>query len=138
MIHAVIDTNILVSALLRLDSIPAFVVEQALTGNIIPVLHDDILYEYGEVLSRNKFTFDPDLVSAVINGMISGGIFIEAADVNISLPDPKDIIFYATALSARKHIDSNTYIITGNTKYFPQVSFAATPREALNLLLHGG
>lgn len=37
-LYAVIDTNVLVSALLRWDSVPGAVLEQALVGSIVPLL----------------------------------------------------------------------------------------------------
>ncbi len=55
---AVIDTNVVVSALLNRDSVPGAILEEALTGRIIPILHDDFLSEYSEVLRRPKFKFD--------------------------------------------------------------------------------
>ena len=138
MLYAVIDTNVIVSALMNIDSVPGLVIKQALMGSIIPVLHDYIVSEYMEVLQRKKFGFPQSFVDTVIARFKSRGVFVEAADMNISMPDPKDEIFYTVALAAREYIDVNTYIITGNIKHFPQVSFAVTPREALNLLLLGG
>ena len=52
--YAVIDTNVLVSAMLRWNSIPGSVTEETLTGRIIPLLNDEIIAEYREVLSRPK------------------------------------------------------------------------------------
>ena len=52
---AVIDTNVLVSAMLKWDSVPGNILELAFDGLIIPVLNDDIIKEYREVLSRPKF-----------------------------------------------------------------------------------
>ncbi|MBR1439414.1 MAG: PIN domain-containing protein [Synergistaceae bacterium] len=138
MLFAVIDTNILVSALLKFDSIPGLVVEQIFRGNITPVLHDDIVDEYRGVLSREKFAFNPYSINALINRLLYRGIFVEPAEVDIYLPDAKDEIFYTTALTARECIDNDAQIITGNMKHFPNVSFAVTPREALNLLLQRG
>lgn len=44
--YAVLDTNVLVSALLKYGSVPWQVTEEALHGDIIPVLNDEILAEY--------------------------------------------------------------------------------------------
>ena len=52
---AVIDTNVVVSALLNHSSTPGKVLEEALVGRIIPLLHDEILDEYDDVLRRPKF-----------------------------------------------------------------------------------
>ena len=51
-LYAVIDTTVLVSALLRWDSVPGAVLEQALIGSIVPLLSDEIMVEYEEVLRR--------------------------------------------------------------------------------------
>lgn len=53
--YAVLDTNVLVSAMLKIGSVPFDVVMEALKGDIIPLLNDEILAEYTGVLSRPKF-----------------------------------------------------------------------------------
>ena len=53
-LYAVIDTNVVVSALLRWDSAPGAVLEQALVGSIVPLLSDELMAEYEEVLWRKK------------------------------------------------------------------------------------
>ncbi len=55
--YAVIDTNVLVSAALRMESVPESIIELAITGVVIPVINDEIVNEYREVLSRPKFRF---------------------------------------------------------------------------------
>ena len=50
--YAVIDTNVLVSALLKSASIPGIVARESLEGQIIPLLNDEIIAEYRTVLSR--------------------------------------------------------------------------------------
>ena len=58
--YAVIDTNVLVSAMLRWDSVPGCVLEHAFVGDIIPLLNEQVLKEYMEVLRRPKFQFDEE------------------------------------------------------------------------------
>lgn len=58
MIYAVIDTSILVSAVLNPKSVPGQIIMEAFTGKIIPILNNPILEEYEEVLKREKFHFD--------------------------------------------------------------------------------
>ena len=48
----VIDTNVLVSAMLKWDSVPGNVMALAFDGPIVPVLNREILHEYRTVLSR--------------------------------------------------------------------------------------
>ena len=54
MIYAVIDTNVLVSALLtsHADSATVMVMNAVINGDIIPMYNKEILKEYEEVLSR--------------------------------------------------------------------------------------
>ena len=40
--YAVIDTNVLVSAMLKYDSIPGSIIDLAFSGQIIPILNDAI------------------------------------------------------------------------------------------------
>ena len=65
-LYAVIDTNVVVSALLKPDSVPGQVFMRALTGEITPVLSIGIREEYVEVLARKKFKFDQELVGRVL------------------------------------------------------------------------
>ena len=57
---AVIDTNVIVSAMLKNDSMPAQVLKEVLVGNINMLVNEQILDEYLEVLSRKKFRFPID------------------------------------------------------------------------------
>ena len=52
--YAVIDTNVLVSALLskKSDSATVQVMEAVFEGKLIPLYHRDIIAEYNEVLHR--------------------------------------------------------------------------------------
>lgn len=65
--YAVIDTNVLVSAMLKWDSVPGNVMELAFSGTIIPLLNEHILNEYRKVLSRKKFHLTKDIIRDVIN-----------------------------------------------------------------------
>lgn len=58
-LYAVIDTNVLVSALYAKnpDSATFQVIEKIFAREIIPMYNDEILQEYGEVLRRPKFSF---------------------------------------------------------------------------------
>ena len=60
--YVVIDTNVLVSAVLKSHSVPGSIVELAFDGPIIPILNETIEKEYREVLSRPKFHLPEDLV----------------------------------------------------------------------------
>ena len=135
-IYAVIDTNVLVSALLRWDSVPGAVMEQALIGSIVPLLSDDIMAEYEEVLRRKKFPFREQDIRTLIDGIRMRGVFIDPEKVNENMPDPKDVIIYEVTMEARKNDDA--YLVTGNVKHFPLKPYVVTPREMLTILENGG
>ena len=63
--YAVIDTNVLVSALLSSsdDAATVQVVGRLLTGELIPVYSADIMNEYKDVLGRKKFDFSKDTIN---------------------------------------------------------------------------
>lgn len=50
--YAVIDTNVLVSAMLKFQSVPGQIANEALLGDLIPLLCDEIIEEYNKLRSR--------------------------------------------------------------------------------------
>ncbi len=130
--YAVIDTNVLVSAVLRFSSVPGAVAKEMLVGRIIPLLNDEILAEYREVLSRKKFKFDPKAIEVLIEGIVERGIFIDATPTDELMIDPKDAVFYEVVMEARQETDA--YLVTGNIKHFPVKHFIVTPREMMEIL----
>lgn len=130
--YAVIDTNVLVSALLYWKSPPGTIMAEALTGRITPLLNTEILAEYQDVLNRPKFHFPKDAVYVLLNGIIKRGIFIDAEPITEELPDPKDVVFYQVVMNVRK--TENAYLVTGNIKHFPAKSFVVTPREMVEIV----
>lgn len=131
--YAVIDTNVLVSAALRWKSVPGSIIELAFSNVIIPVLNDDILSEYREVLLRPKFRLTVDIVEDIIDGICKNAIFVSEDTIEIDLPDPKDRVFYEVTMEERKNEDA--YLVTGNIKHFPIEPFIVTPREMLDIIL---
>ena len=130
--YAVIDTNVLVSAMLHWESVPGSVTEETLTGRIIPLLNDEIIAEYRDVLNRPKFRFPADAVEVVINELIKRSIFLNGETVDEVIPDPKDAVFYQVVMEARQ--TDPAYLVTGNLKHFPVRSFVVTPREMLEII----
>ncbi len=128
----VIDTSVLVSAMIKYDSNPGQVIEFAFKGEFIPVLNEQIFSEYKEVLARPKFKLTEELISFIIDGIVDKAVMIEAEEIKVDLPDPKDVIFYAVTMEAKKLTD--TYLVTGNLKHFPSRSFIVTPKQLLEVL----
>ena len=131
--YAVIDTNVLVSAMLKWDSIPGNILELSFNKTIIPILNDDIVKEYREVLLRPKFHFTKDIVTNVIDALCENGFFVNAEHIDTELPDPKDKVFYEVVTEANK--SSDAYLITGNIKHFPIEHCIVTPRQMLNIIM---
>ena len=65
--YAVIDTNVLVSAMLKWQSIPGKILELTFNGIIIPVINDEIVSEYRTVLSRPKFKLPEEIVNDIVS-----------------------------------------------------------------------
>jgi len=135
---AVIDTNVLVSALLKWDSVPGAVLEQSLVGSLIPVLSGPILSEYTEVLHRKKFPFQEEDIRILLDGLNRRGVFLDPAAFPEGLPDPKDAAFYAVTMEVCQNMEArqngDAYLVTGNIKHFPLRPFVVTPREMLTIL----
>ena len=130
--YAVIDTNVLVSSMLKGTSIPGIIVDKALNGPIIPLLNAEILEEYQEVLLRNKFGFDSSDVDTLISELKKRSIFLDRTETEEAFNDPDDIVFYEIVMTARTAVDA--YLITGNKKHYPIKSYVVTAREMLDII----
>lgn len=131
--YAVIDTNVLVSAMIKWDSIPGNVVELAFSGTIIPLLNKQIMEEYRNVLSRPKFYLTDDIINSVADEIDRLGVYVDAPELNLTLPDPKDLVFYEVVMEERKSEDA--YLVTGNIKHFPVKPYVVTPRQMMDIIL---
>jgi putative PIN family toxin of toxin-antitoxin system len=132
-IFAVIDTNVLVSALISksIDSNPMKVFRAIVTEQIVPLYYnDEILQEYQSVLSREKFHLDKTLIETVLKAIVTDGLCLDRTPaVDVEFPDPKDVVFYEIVLSKE-----DSYLITGNIKHFPIRPFVVTPAEIVRIL----
>ena len=131
--YAVLDTNIIISAMLKGASIPGIIVEYALNGPIIPLLNIEILFEYSDVLSRGKFHFNQNDIDDLITQLSRRAVFLDRTESKEIFPDPDDVVFYEVALSKE-----DAYLVTGNTKHFPKKPIVVTPAEMLEILQREG
>ena len=132
--YAVIDTNVLVSAMLKWNSVPGNIMELVFSGTIVPLLNEQIVKEYRDVLSRPKFHFTDTIIGNVINEIDRLGLYLDAEITNVILPDPKDTVFYEIVMEKRKTEDA--YLVTGNIKHFPSEPFIVTPREMMTMIVN--
>lgn len=131
--YAVIDTNVLVSALLSKHSDAATVqlIGRMIGGEMIPVYSSEIMQEYREVLSRKKFKFAPDMIQYILSAIEKFGILVEPSATGMLLPDRKDLSFYEVVMEKR---GDDAYLVTGNLKHFPTEKFIVTARQMLDIL----
>ena len=131
MIYAVIDTNVLVSALFthNAESATVKVVEAMLCGVIVPLLDNEIIEEYIDVLNRPKFNFSKKLIRQFIETIRQKGVMTRRVQSHEHFTDLKDVIFYEIALSKE-----NAYLVTGNTKHFPETPMVVTPAEMVRII----
>lgn len=132
-VFVVIDTNVLVSALLskHADAATVQIVDRLYRGEIVPLISEKIMAEYDEVLHRPKFRFPRELVRRLLEAIRQNGVDIEPVTTGEMLPDPKDIVFYEVAMTKK---DKDAYLVTGNIKHFPVKTFIVTPNEMLDIL----
>ena len=130
MIHAVIDTNVLVSALLtsKSDTATVQVLEALMNGKIIPLYNDEIISEYEIVLNRPTFHFSKEKVAHYIQAIQEKGVLASRVSSDFDFPDSDDAVFYEVALSKE-----DAYVVTGNLKHFPKKPIVVTPAEFMNI-----
>jgi len=129
--RVVIDTNILVSALLTPAGNPAKILDHALNGTVVLCYDSRVISEYQEVLQRPKFGFDKKAVKLIVEFVIHSGISLVPTPIFINFDDEDDKKFYEVAKSV------NAYLVTGNIKHFPKERLVVTPQEFLNILESG-
>lgn len=131
--YAVIDTNVLLSALLskKEDSATVKVLDAVFDGKITPLYHQDILAEYNEVLHREKFHLREDLIQKVIEAFRQYGIEVFPQPTGSILIDMDDLVFYEVAMEKR---ENDAYLVTGNQKHYPLRDFIVTPAEMIAII----
>ena len=125
MIKIVIDTNVIVSAIINPDGPPSQLMALVLSNKFQVCYCSEIIEEYKDVLLRPKFGFNPRAVMQMLDSISSSGIFVDPAPSTIALPDKKDRVFYDTA------IVTGAYLITGNIKHYPAEPFIMLPTDFL-------
>ena len=132
--YVVIDTNVLVSALItRNENSPTVQILHFLAkGHIVPVYSDEIVKEHNEALRRDKFKLPEIIIIHLLKDIMDNGLQVtELTEVNEVTSDPKDVVFYAVTLSAQ---DKDAFLVTGNGQHFPEKPFVVTPLELVQIL----
>lgn len=109
----VLETNIVVSALLSFDSAAFQLLADVLDGKYTVLISEEIYAEYDDVLHREKFGFDEDTIQFLLLWFKKNAVWIEVTKSDILMPDEKDRIFYDIAKCCKARL------VTGNRKHYP-------------------
>lgn len=118
----VLDTNVLVSAMLTPFGGPSRIIELISSGEITLLLDQRIFLEYKTVLSRERFKIPLRSQNIILDRLYEKAFFVMASPLSFALPDPEDNMFVEVAVAGRADA-----LITGNKKHFP----SSTVKEVL-------
>ena len=120
----VLDTNVLVSALLKPKSHPAHILNAILNEKVTLLFDNRILEEYKRVLLRPRFGFSVEIVEPLLDYIESEGEFVAANYSGRQFEDDEDKKFYEVAVTG-----GADYLVTGNARHFPNDPLIITPRD---------
>ena len=128
----VLDTNVIVSAILTARGVCARILDMLTEGVFGIYVDDRILAEYDSVLRRPQLHLILDDAAAVVEWIRSVAEPVGAVPLAAELPDAGDMPFLEVAASA------GAILVTGNTRHYPKRGRVGvtvlTPREFLELL----
>lgn len=119
----VLDTNIIVSAILSPKGVCSKIMGLVFDGEMQAYYCVDILTEYKDVLFRSSLALNVEKRKLFFEIIREAGTLIEPTVSDIKLPDESDRIFYDTAKG------SGAILVTGNIKHYPSEPFIMTPAE---------
>jgi putative PIN family toxin of toxin-antitoxin system len=130
--RVVVDTNIIVSALMNVHGTPAKILSLILNGNIKVLYDNRIIFEYFDMLSRKEFSFSEGIINDMIDYFKHDSEFINAEYLKISFSDETetDKKFYEVYKSGEAQ-----YLITGNKKHFPKEDSIVLPKNFIQVSL---
>ena len=97
MIRVVIDTNILVSALLQPEGLPAAVFMLMPSGRIQPCVTAAILAEYEDVIRRPHFKLDAAVIEGTLQAICKAAQRVKPTTHADACGDPDDNMFLECA-----------------------------------------
>ncbi|MCM1159104.1 MAG: putative toxin-antitoxin system toxin component, PIN family [Bacteroidales bacterium] len=114
--QVVIDTNIIVSALLNPNGVCYLFLDRVLAGVYDVVVSEAIMSEYDDVLRRPQFGFDDEDINYLMDWFFTNALMVEVNEKDYlegNMVDEKDIPFYVTARATKSRL------VTGNIKHYP-------------------
>jgi len=110
----VIDTNVIVSAMLQPMGPPSAIFLMALAGKVQLCLTEPLLAEYKDVLHRPRLKQNSDVVRQALSAIRKAGDVVKPIHGIRACSDPDDNMFLECAEAAEAD-----YLITGNKRHFP-------------------
>jgi putative PIN family toxin of toxin-antitoxin system len=115
MIRVVLDTNIIVSALLSPHGPPAQIFLMAILDPDMQLcVSGDIFAEYEEVIRRPRLNRSDSEIEGALRIIREKALWIKPRAKVRASSDPDDNIFLECSQAAEVH-----YLVTGNVKHFP-------------------
>lgn len=130
-LRLVVDTNVLVSAALKPDSLQRTAFVLAITRPARLYVSTPVLDEYADVLSRPELSIRRGLRIQFLQLIRNRAHIVAPARRILAAADPDDNIFIECADAARAD-----FVIAGNRKHFPDFwksTKFVTPREFVTL-----
>ncbi len=129
--YAVIDTNVLISAVIskKSDAATVKVLRKVFDGSICPIYNSKILEEYNEVLRRPKFHLQEQTITVVISAIKQFGVELNPMTSSEIMIDEDDRIFLDTAIAFE-----GAFLVTGNMKHFPSLPVVVSPKQMLDFV----
>jgi putative PIN family toxin of toxin-antitoxin system len=112
-VRVVLDTNVLVSAMLSGGGAPDMVLQLVLMGELTLLADSRILAEYDEVTARPRFGFDDEERRALLDVLTDLAEPVISRPLALTLPDPDDRVFVEVAIAGRADA-----LVTGNVRHF--------------------
>jgi putative PIN family toxin of toxin-antitoxin system len=131
-VRVVLDTNVVVSAVMTSHGTCAQIIDLLADGVFELHVDDRILAEYDSVLQRPQLKIVPEDAAMLLELIRSIADPVAALPLRVQLPDPGDLPFLEVAAA------SESLLATGNARHYPRSSRAGvavlTPVEFLELI----
>jgi putative PIN family toxin of toxin-antitoxin system len=112
-VRIVLDTNVLVSAMLSGGGAPDMTLQLVLQGAVTLLADSRVLAEYDEVTARPLFAFAEGERRRLLDTLGAIAEPVVARPLRLALPDPEDRVFVEVAVAGRADA-----IVTGNVRHF--------------------
>ena len=134
MIRAVIDTNVVVSANLNDEGLPAAILDLAANKKILMCVSEAVLAEYKDVLNRPRLNLTPQRIARTLSVIRKTSLLVNPTrTITLIKADEPDNRLLECAQAA-----GADYLVTGNTKHFPATferTMIVTPKQFIDLIL---